>query len=95
LLKDIGYENKNAIITINQKALNMQDRIAPPAGFCRMKENENSIATYMRKLLLKEWDSAVKYYNGSLNLKPNVYCAVIDLPIGNKDLHQCADAVIN
>lgn len=36
----------------------------------------------------------VKYYNGSFKANKNVYDAVIDLPIGNKDLHQCADAVM-
>ena len=34
------------------------------------------------------------YYNGKEKQGAGVYCAVIDLPIGEKNLHQCADAVM-
>ena len=36
----------------------------------------------------------MKLYNGSIKENYNVYDAVVDLPIGKKDLHQCADAVM-
>jgi hypothetical protein len=95
LPKDIGPENKMETIAINPKALTIQERFATPAGFIRISEADNSLATFMRKLPLKEWGSVVKYYNGAQKLQPNVYCSVIVLPIGTKDLHQCADAVMN
>lgn len=69
-------------------------RFAPPAGFVRIKANPNSFTEFLQNLPLKPKDARVLYYNG--NEKPNhgVYAAVVDLPIGTKNLHQCADAVM-
>ena len=36
----------------------------------------------------------VTYYNGEKKPGDDVYIAVVNLPIGEKDLHQCADAVM-
>ena len=36
----------------------------------------------------------VNYYNGQTKPKNNTYVAVVDLPIGKRDLHQCADAIM-
>lgn len=47
----------------------------------------------MRNLPLKKFGSPVKLFNG--RIKPNnVHISVLDVPILNKDLIQCADAVI-
>jgi hypothetical protein len=67
--------------------------IALPNGFARTQAS-NDFGTYLRRLPLKPKGSQVKYFNGSIKKNNNVYSYVIDLPIGNKDLHQCADAVM-
>jgi hypothetical protein len=36
----------------------------------------------------------VLYYDGTVKYNRNVYDAVVNLPIGKQDLHQCADAVM-
>ena len=72
----------------------IQTRFTVPEGYVRTKESLNSFEYYLRNLPLKPVGTQVKYYNGYLKTKENVYSAVIDLPIGNKDLHQCADAVM-
>jgi Domain of unknown function (4846) len=69
-------------------------RFAVPIGYVRVKEEENSFGAFLRNLPLKPVGSLVKYYNGSTKPNNNVYDAVVNLPIGNKDLHQCADAVM-
>ena len=66
----------------------IQSRFDVPQGFTRTKEAVNSFGYYLRNLPLKSVGSQVKYFNGLIKTKPNVYDAVIDLPIGNKDLHQ-------
>ncbi|HYG49996.1 MAG TPA: DUF4846 domain-containing protein, partial [Flavobacteriales bacterium] len=43
---------------------------------------------------LKPHGSKVKYYNGDEKDGEGVYDAVIDMEIGNKNLQQCADAVM-
>jgi Domain of unknown function (4846) len=72
----------------------IETRFSVPNGFVRTKETQNSFGNFLRNLPLKPEGALVKYYNGSSKNKIDVYDAVVDLPIGNKDLHQCADAVM-
>ena len=69
-------------------------RIKTPDGFNRIQVDGNSFAAYLRNLKLKPEGSLVNYFDGSTKPNYEVYEAVIDMKIGNKDLHQCADAVM-
>lgn len=69
-------------------------RFAPPKGFVRNLSPENSFGYFLQHLPLKPAESQVLYYDGRVKNKRNVYAAVVNLPIGTKDLHQCADAVM-
>ncbi len=78
---------------INEKGLTIQTRFKPPVGFKRNTVSQNSFAGYLRNLPLKPAGSKVKYYDGTT--KDNlVYTAVVNMDIGNRNLQQCADAVI-
>lgn len=78
----------------NFSGTTVQIRIKTPSGFERSLEDINSFQEYLRNLKLKPHGSLVNYYNGSVKNNYDVYEAVIDLEIGTKDLHQCADAVM-
>ncbi|MFN0173429.1 MAG: DUF4846 domain-containing protein [Saprospiraceae bacterium] len=69
-------------------------RFAPPAGFARKLVDSSSFAHFLRQLPLKPIGSKVRYFDGEEKESLGVYDAVVDLPIGRKDLHQCADAVM-
>jgi len=73
---------------------NIASRFGVPDGFERLKEDSVSFGHYLRELPLKPKGSPLLAYNGGMLEKEGVYAAVVDLPIGNKDLHQCADAVM-
>lgn len=79
---------------INPKGNTVAERFNPPDGFRRMKMQSNSFAEYLKGLPLKSHNSRVLYYNEKVKPNNGIYAAVVDLPIGNKNLHQCADAVI-
>ncbi len=81
-------------VTISTAQNTVQTRFEVPNGYSRVSENEKTFGTFLRSLPLKPANSLVKYYNGTTKTNDNVYAAVINLPIGNIDLHQCADAVI-
>jgi hypothetical protein len=88
-------ENKSVESTEkNQSGGNtVGSRFAVPNGFERTNENQNSFGHFLRNLPLKKAGTLVKYHDG--DSKPDdAYVAVVDLPIGTKDLHQCADAVM-
>jgi hypothetical protein len=64
-----------------------------PAGFKRVPLQEGSFGAWLRKVPLKE-DKTVYLYNGSLKTNQTAQFAVLDVSVGNRDLQQCADAVI-
>ena len=72
----------------------LEDRIAVPEGYKRTSLKSKSFGTYLRQLTLKPVGSVVKYYDGSVKSNYGTYVGVVDLPIGNEDLHQCADAIM-
>ena len=72
----------------------LAERIQPPQNFKRIEAAENSFTTYLRNLPLKPDGAEVTFYNGEKKYNTGVYCAVVDLEIGDKNLHQCADAVM-
>jgi hypothetical protein len=86
------------LFLLSMTRLNSQNEITERfptlKGFSRTPIEVNSFANHLRKLPLKPDGTSVKYFNGKNKNNHNIYAAVVDLPIGTKDLHQCADAVI-
>lgn len=68
--------------------------IKVPEGFNRIDVEDQSFASYLRQLNLKPVGSKVKYYDGKDKPSQKVHYRIIDLDIGQKDLQQCADAII-
>lgn len=64
-----------------------------PAGFKRLEQPNSSFANWLRSISLKK-DKTVYLYDG--RVKPNQLAqfAVLDVPVGTKDLQQCADAIM-
>jgi len=79
---------------INPLGTYLETRIIPPTNFHRITEDTNSYAEYLRHLPLKPHGSEVMYHDDRIKPNYDIYVAVIDMKIGNKDLHQCADAII-
>ncbi len=67
--------------------------IALPAGYARQTANSNSFAAWLRRVSLKK-DKTVYLYNGKPKGNQLAQYAVLDVPVGNRDLQQCADAVM-
>lgn len=80
---------------INASGADVASRIQPPAGYTRVPLASGSFGACLRSLKLKPNGTPVHYYNGSVKNNNGVYVAVVDLPIGSKDLHQCADAIMH
>lgn len=65
-----------------------------PKGFHRSTYGSKEFAHHLLQLPLKDEGTPVMLHNGEAKGNQNVHYAVMDLPIGKKDLHQCADAVM-
>ena len=72
----------------------LADRITPPTGYVRENCHNNSFAAYLRTLPLLPKGSKVLLHNGREKSNQAAAFAVVDMEIGNRDLQQCADAVI-
>lgn len=79
---------------LNPSGKTLEKRVRTPIDFTRKKISNPSFANYLRTLPLKPAGSEVRYYDGTIKSNLKVYDAVIDLPIGRKNLHQCADAIM-
>ncbi len=64
-----------------------------PQGFYRMAQPASSFGSWLRSLPLKT-DNTVYLFNGLPKLNQSAQYAVINISLNNKDLQQCADAVI-
>ncbi|NQW43369.1 MAG: hypothetical protein HQ463_08065 [Bacteroidetes bacterium] len=68
------------------------ERLKTPENFNRILTDSSSFGYYLQHLPLKPIDSKVLLYNGETKENNDIYCAVVNMDIGKKDLQQCADA---
>ncbi len=85
LLSAAGGSNSNPYPTIGS--------IPVPQGYARPPASPGSYTAWLRSLPLKK-NKTVFLYNGMPKTNQLAQFAVVDMPVGNKDLQQCADAVI-
>lgn len=64
-----------------------------PAGFKRPFADPNSFAFYLKNIALKK-DKTVYLYNNQPKFNQLAQYAVLNISVGDKDLQQCADAVM-
>lgn len=69
-------------------------QIPAPTSFQRILSQPNSFAAWLQHLPLKPGKPPVYLFNGQLKSNQTAHFAVLDIDVGNRDLQQCADAVI-
>ena len=68
--------------------------IAVPERFTRANSDLSSFALWLRQLPLRPDTALIHLYDGTIKGYQSARHRVLDLPIGNRDLQQCADAAI-
>ena len=79
---------------INPQGNSLSTRFNTPKNYKRLTIKDGSFSAYLRSLPLEKDGASVRHYDGSIKSNNNIYAAVVDMPIGSKDLHQCADAIM-
>ena len=69
-------------------------RVPPPDGFVRQPMPDGSFAAWLRALPLKPPGTPVRLFNGTTKAFQTGHVAVVDIDVGNRDLQQCADAIM-
>jgi hypothetical protein len=64
-----------------------------PQGYKRVAVADSSFGHWLRQVPVKK-DRRVHLYNGTLKGNQQAQYVVLDVPVGNKDLQQCADAIM-
>ncbi len=67
--------------------------IPTPRGYKRIIDKRNSFGAWLRKINLKH-DPRIYLFNGRMRDNQSTQFAVLDMPVGDKDLQQCADAIM-
>ncbi|MDY0236574.1 MAG: DUF4846 domain-containing protein [Gudongella sp.] len=80
--------------TVNPDGTTIVERYPTPKGYTRMEVEKNSFGEFLRNQKLKAYGEKVLYYDGREKSSYGVYDSVLDVDIGDRDLHQCADAVM-
>ena len=92
-----GTENHHDHLVINDTTdANPYERIGDiplPKGFERPPVDPGSFAAWLRNVRLKK-DKTVYLFNGQPKYNQSAQFAVLDMSVGDKDLQQCADAVM-
>ncbi len=100
--KDRSSNSAEKIVNPTEAAIDIQqkedqtviERFKTAEGFERQEFEQASFPQYLRQLKLKATGSQILLHSGQPRYDQESHIAVIDQNIGNKNLHQCADAVI-
>jgi len=76
------------------EAETLEQRIPAPPGFTRVSVAPESWAAWLRRLPMKPAGAPVLTFTGAKKWRQDVHAAVIDIDVGNRDLQQCADAIM-
>jgi hypothetical protein len=84
----------SSVITKNKATATTTVAAIPlPKGYKRIQTDSTSFGAWLRKIILKP-DKTVYLFNGNKKENQQAQYAVLDISVGNKDLQQCADAVM-
>ena len=78
---------------VNPSGATVAERFLVPEGYRRVESTEHSFGEFLQTLPLKEDGAKVLYYDGREKAR-DVYLAVVDYHLGNRDLQQCADCIM-
>jgi hypothetical protein len=81
-------------IIVDSPAKTIATRFYTPSGYERIPFNQHTFQSYLSNFPLQPINAKVYYYNGMQKPVTNTYASVLKIDVGNKDLQQCADAVI-
>lgn len=72
----------------------LKHRINAPQGYIRTPVECGGFGDWLRNLPLKAGNPPVHLFTGAQKLNQAAHAAVVDIDVGDRDLQQCADAII-
>lgn len=81
-------------VQINKDKNTIRERFSPPKDYQWQEEKSDSFGYFIENFKLKPYGSQILRFDGSPISTQHLHEAIFDIDTGNKDLQQCADAVI-
>jgi hypothetical protein len=72
----------------------VEGRFPAPDGFARIADENGGFGSYLRRLPLRPGRPPVHLFDGREKANQAAHVAVVDIDVGDRDLQQCADAVM-
>ncbi len=90
-----SVKNNQALFSsVNTKGMTVETRYNVPKGYKRVAVENGSFAHFLRNQKLKPYGEKALYFDGRAKRSEGIYDSVIEVDIGTRDLHQCADAIM-
>lgn len=89
--KTSGLPNKTSE---SEEGNSIISRFTVPEGYIRVQTRPGTFGYFLQNFALKPEGEKVFYYNGFPKFNQRYHCAVLNIDVGNRDLQQCADAVM-
>lgn len=86
--------SQNPIPILYEKKYEFVNSIPAPENYDRIEIEKESFGEYLRSFPLKQEDNIVYLYDGSPKWTQDIHVAVLKIDVGDRDLQQCADAVM-
>jgi hypothetical protein len=87
-------QNDSEDSVFNYNGATVLTRFKSLPGYRRTVTEAGSFGSFLRNLPLKPHGTNVLLYDGSIKAGDGMHCAVVNMDIGDKNLQQCADAII-
>lgn len=93
---NIGSKSSDSksLVEINKEGNSIKERFSTPTGYDWVEERPDSFGYFIENFQLKSYGTPILKYDGTPISTQHLHEAVFDIDTGNKDLQQCADAII-
>lgn len=92
--QDTEIQASENFVKINKNKNTIKERFSAPPEYRWVDEKRDSFGYFIENFKLKPYGSQILKYDGNPISTQHLHEAVFDIDTGNKDLQQCADAVI-
>ncbi|WP_300690036.1 DUF4846 domain-containing protein [Chryseobacterium sp.] len=90
----LNRQDSESFVKINKDKNTIKERFSAPPEYRWVDEKPDSFGYFIENFKLKPYGSQILKYDGNPISTQDLHEAVLDIDTGNKDLQQCADAVI-
>ncbi|UKB83284.1 DUF4846 domain-containing protein [Chryseobacterium sp. MEBOG06] len=90
----LNRQDSESFVKINKDKNTIKERFSAPPEYRWVDEKPDNFGYFIENFKLKPYGSQILKYDGNPISTQDLHEAVLDIDTGNKDLQQCADAVI-